>query len=343
MDNVLQSLEQSPLFQSLAQGSSYQDFIYKLQDSLGSLSKNRVEIPFSSIDANTAVNFDLPEYGLVYNMFLRITVRNSATTPGNALMCDTGYFANLFERITLLSNSREIEQLTPLSLLDHVLSQPEGKKQLLKRLTDYAPKPIGGKSAVDTRPDQWDYAKLTDTLGMTAGEDTGDITNEARNHVLYKLITEMHKYIQQAIEHNNTIVQKSARSQAENILNAVEFPEYRYVYVPPPFKFFQGSGWKSAKDLSFLERLTISCQFGRLFNNSNADAIGGGLDTTLMRPRNGTTYNSSDTTPVIVKDKIVQGNKTILGSALVVNYLNLPNDALRTYQQAQFSIKNNKN
>ena len=72
MDNVLQSLEQSPLFQSLAQGSSYQDLIYKLQDSLGSLSKNRVEIPFSSIDANTAVNFDLPEYGLVYNMFLRI-------------------------------------------------------------------------------------------------------------------------------------------------------------------------------------------------------------------------------------------------------------------------------
>ena len=68
MNNVLLSLETSPLFQSINEGSSYQDFIYKLQDGIGSLSKHRMEIPFNSIKSNTTATFDLPEYGLVHRL-----------------------------------------------------------------------------------------------------------------------------------------------------------------------------------------------------------------------------------------------------------------------------------
>ena len=66
MDNTLLSLEQSPLYQSILQDSNYQDFIYSLQESLGALSKHRVEIPFSDFKENTSTTFDLPRYGLVY-------------------------------------------------------------------------------------------------------------------------------------------------------------------------------------------------------------------------------------------------------------------------------------
>ena len=62
MDNVLLSLEQSPLYQSILEGSTYQDFIYKLQDSVGAISKHRMEIPFpSEAKGNTTINFNLPE------------------------------------------------------------------------------------------------------------------------------------------------------------------------------------------------------------------------------------------------------------------------------------------
>jgi len=150
MNNVLLSLETSPLFQSINEGSSYQDFIYKLQDGIGSLSKHRMEIPFNSIKSNTTATFDLPEYGLVHRLYIRLTVRNhiadSNDLHGNSLLLDTAYFANIFSRISLLSHSREIEQLTPLSLINYVLSQPATKKAALKRLVDYSPNPIGWRT-----------------------------------------------------------------------------------------------------------------------------------------------------------------------------------------------------
>ena len=152
MNNVLLGLEQSPLYQSILEGSSYQDFVYKLQDSLGAISKHRMEIPFSSVEANTNISFDLPEYGLVHRMYLRMTIRNSATDAGNSLVLDTGYFANLFSRISLISHSREIEQLTPLALLQYVLSQPATKKASLKKLVDYASNPIGGQITNSVKP-----------------------------------------------------------------------------------------------------------------------------------------------------------------------------------------------
>jgi len=301
MNNVLLGLEQSPLYQSILEGSSYQDFVYKLQDSLGAISKHRMEIPFSSVEANTNISFDLPEYGLVHRMYLRMTIRNSATDAGNSLVLDTGYFANLFSRISLISHSREIEQLTPLALLQYVLSQPATKKASLKKLVDYASNPIGGQITNSVKP------------SLSQAEFQADTANA---EMAKSMVEYVHKYV-------------NYESDVSTQPNIGAIPGYRYVYIPLNFNFFNGNGFRSIKDLAFLEKLTVSCQFGALFQNND-----------LKRPQ-GTDFNNNDV-PSIVQSNTTIGGVNVLGSALIVDYLHLPNSQLRAYENAQFRMENGK-
>ena len=320
MNNVLLSLETSPLFQSINEGSSYQDFIYKLQDGIGSLSKHRMEIPFNSIKSNTTATFDLPEYGLVHRLYIRLTVRNHIADPanlhGNSLLLDTAYFANIFSRISLLSHSREIEQLTPLSLINYVLSQPATKKAALKKLVDYSPNPIGGE------PTAYEFqAGITQTAITNAGADNVALTSVIMDYI--------HRYV----------------SRIDNVgypdTDPLEtpLPEYRYVYVPLPFNFFNGNGFRSIKDLQFLEKLSISCHFGSLFDGDTLKRPS--VETT--NPVSTTQYNGADCNPEILQNNTQDADGiTILGSCLVVDYLQLPNEQLRQYEQQQFKMEGGK-
>lgn len=273
----LLSLEQSPLFQSILQDSNYQDFIYSLQESIGALTKHRVEIPFEGDwKANTSSTFRLPRYGLVYNMYLRITIKNDST--GGDFFPATGYFANIFDRITLLSHSREIEQLGRLDMLENIQDQPQSVKRHLLRMVDYNPATIG----------------------------------------------------------NN---------------------EYRTIHIPLPFAFFQGSKWKSIKDLTFLEDLTLMASAGVGFKQSGPltrknpftvpDAAGGntseltvsqGLSEANLQYNKATTAKNHDGTDGM---KIITKNEAgvLAESCLVVDYLQIPNDQLRALQQASFKLE----
>ena len=109
--------------------------------------------------------------------------------------------------------------------------------------------------------------------------------------------------------------------------------------MPLPFNFFNGNGFRSIKDLQFLEKLSISCHFGSLFDGDTLKRPS--VETT--NPVSTTQYNGAECNPEILQNNTQDADGiTILGSCLVVDYLQLPNEQLRQYEQQQFKMEGGK-
>ena len=75
MDSVLLSLSQSPLYQSLMTNANYDQFLYSMSESYAPMSKHKVEIPITKGLPLQSETLKLPRFGLLTNVYLRITVQ----------------------------------------------------------------------------------------------------------------------------------------------------------------------------------------------------------------------------------------------------------------------------
>ena len=256
MDEVLLALSTSPLYNSLEQNSNYDAFKYSMERSYGALSKQKVEVPLSNAYPNTISSVELPRYGLVHNIYLRLAFKIESEIQFDY----TGWFCELIQRATLSSHSREIETITSSQILQYVLeSSTNDNNSMFKRFTLF---------------------ENTDTL--TAG---------------------------------------------------------RYIigYLPLPFSFFGGSkSYKSSKDLSFLEKLTIRLEWND-FNGSMRSA----------------STNTNGEMNLVVNNELITADGTapqlndgeyqsIYRSCLMMNFINIPNEARRMLQRDTYRIKNGK-
>lgn len=132
------ALSQSPLFNSLMTDSSYKDLVYSLNQSVGPISKHRVELPLQQWISKTTQVLDIPRYGLIHNMYLRLSFKNES---GGSITPNIAYFSRIFDRISLMTHSIQIEQLTPMTLLCYVHNLYNGDSASgIYKLVDYQTK-----------------------------------------------------------------------------------------------------------------------------------------------------------------------------------------------------------
>ena len=117
-------------------------------------------------------------------------------------------------------------------------------------------------------------------------------------------------------------------------VNQLDTDEYIILYLPLPFSFFNtGNGYGSSKDLSFLQKLSVSLEWND-FNGSMRKGTQGSME-------------------LVIKDKLVESDGTapvihggqrqpVYKSALMMNFINVPNEHRRALQRDTYRISNGK-
>ena len=131
------SSSSSPAMNVLLSDSSLDPLIYDMKSSYPLMSRNKYRVKAgSSWDFAKANSFEIPRFGVAIGAVLKTTI---AITAGNAdathHVTPSQNLGNmLFERISLTSHSREIEQVLDVANLVKVLEQPLGQKEVLMDL-----------------------------------------------------------------------------------------------------------------------------------------------------------------------------------------------------------------
>jgi|11BtaG_2_1085332.scaffolds.fasta_scaffold00234_15 hypothetical protein len=119
----LLSNSQSPALNALqVKSDAFSEFSYKMMRSLGAnIAKQRREIKFTPTKGGTS-SIDLLKYGLVYNVYLKLVVLDSAATVTAAV----GAIPHLLRSVVLSSHSRVIERLDRAQIINYILEKASG-------------------------------------------------------------------------------------------------------------------------------------------------------------------------------------------------------------------------
>ena len=144
--------------------------------------------------------------------------------------------------------------------------------------------------------------------------------------------------LEQSTTDNNSMMKRLTFFENTSVLT-----QDRYIigYIPLPFSFFGSSslGYKSAKDMSFLEKCSVSLEWN---------------DWDSLATTPGPTYGPvNDAIKLVVQNKLKEADGTapllnsgahqpIYNSCLMMNFINVPNEARRMLQRDTYRIKNGK-
>jgi len=128
------SMTSSPVGNVLLSDSSLDPLIYDMKSSYPNMSRNKYRVKAGSAwDFGKPNTFELPRFGLAIGAVIKTTF-NVTASAGNGVTPTLNLGNMLFERVSLTSHSREIEQIIDVAGLVKVLEQPIGQKDVLMDL-----------------------------------------------------------------------------------------------------------------------------------------------------------------------------------------------------------------
>ena len=135
MDIQLASFSSSPAGQVMLSDSTLDPFVYNLKAShvLCSKNKYRIKAP-STFDFGKSSRFEIPRYGILNGAVLHVPLTVTAS-GGNTVTPTLNLGAMFCARVSITSNSREIEQLPDAASLVEVLELPIGQRDVIMDLS----------------------------------------------------------------------------------------------------------------------------------------------------------------------------------------------------------------
>jgi hypothetical protein len=129
MNSVLNSLSSSPIAQVMLKDVSLDDYAYQLQSALPAGTREKVALDIPTVDFNKKVSLDLPKYGLLQGIVLKIGIIVAGEGSDYVKMAQN--FLLLLKSAVLSGHSREICELNGISNFAKILEMDYGTKQAI--------------------------------------------------------------------------------------------------------------------------------------------------------------------------------------------------------------------